>query len=271
MKKIMHIIVGALISSMLFSTTMFAQELKVMSYNVKAFEGQTNDPDLMFRLQPFADAIKRYNPDIICIQELETHTSRQGARELLTELGSLLGMYPLFGFSYVKDVGWYGNGILSKYPIMNTFSNLLPYNSSRSYDQRSYVAADILVPATGNAGGKIVRIVNTHLDHRYNSPWYGQREEHANRIVEDALDSAIPTILMGDMNEDPTGTNSKAIVAFSAACDRICDNSGTFSSSKLDYIFGFPKNIWTVIDYTVDRTNNLSDHYPIIGTVKLGN
>lgn len=271
MKKIIYIIVGALISSSLFLTTMSAQELKVMSYNVKSFEGQTNDPELMFRLQPFVDAIKKYNPDIICIQELETHTSRQGARELLTELGSLLGMYPLFGFSYIKDIGWYGNGILSKYPIMSTFSNLLPYNTSRSYDQRSYVAADILVPVPGNTEGKIVRIVNTHLDHRNTSPWYGQREEHANRIIEDALDSAIPTILMGDMNEGPSSANSRAIAAFNTVSDRICDNSGTFGGSKLDYIFGFPQNTWTIIDYAVDRTNNLSDHYPIIGTVRLDN
>jgi len=271
MKKILYVSIAAVLSVFFLVTTLSAQELKIMSYNVKAFEGQTNDPELMFRIQPFADEIKKYNPDIICIQELETHTSRQEARELLTELGSMLGMYPLFGFSYLKDIGWYGNGILSKYPIMNSFSDLLPYDKNKSHDQRSYVAADILIPVQGAPEGKTIRIVNTHLDHRNDSPDYGQRAVHAKYIIDNAFDSNIPTIIVGDMNESPTGTNSKAIAAFNAVCDRICDNTGTFGGSKLDYIFGYPQNAWTKVDYTVDRTNRLSDHYPIMGTVRLGN
>lgn len=36
-------------------------------------------------------------------------------KEKLTELASRLDMYPYFIMSYPKDVGFYGNGILSKY------------------------------------------------------------------------------------------------------------------------------------------------------------
>ena len=154
---------------------------------------------------------------------------------------------------------------------MSTFSSLLPYNNNQSYDQRSFVAADILIPVQGKPEGKIVRIVNTHLDHRNNSPYYGQREQHAKYIIDNAFDSSIPTILVGDMNEGPTSTNSKAIAAFNTVCDRICDDTGTFGGSKLDYIFSYPQSVWTKVDYTVDRTNRLSDHYPIIGTVRVSN
>lgn len=253
----------------LFAFAAHAQELKVMSYNIKSFE--TFDPATEFNVQIFADEIKKINPDIICIQELETHTSRMEMREVLTELGSLLGMYPLFGFSYVKDAGakgLYGNGILSKYPIINSFTEQLAYRSGTgwSYDQRSYQWAEILVPAAGKEGGQVVRIINTHLDHRNQSPNYGQRKQHAEYIVSKALDGSTPTLLFGDMNEGPS---SSAIAVFNEVFDRVCNNSGTFGGSKLDYIFSYPKTKWTVLDYKVYTTVNLSDHYPIMGTVKL--
>ena len=33
--------------------------------------------------------------------------------------------------SYPKDVGFYGNGILSKYPIVSSFSALHPYKHAK--------------------------------------------------------------------------------------------------------------------------------------------
>ena len=50
-------------------------------------------------------------------------------KEKLTELASRLGMYPYFIMSYPKDVGFYGNGILSKYPILNSFSAQFTYRA----------------------------------------------------------------------------------------------------------------------------------------------
>lgn len=272
MKKITYFCIGIFLSLFLFSIDGTAQELKIMSYNVKAFEAESNDPEVMFVLQPFADEILRHNPDVICIQELETHTSRQGRRELLTELGSLLGMYPYYGYSYTKETdgdgkgaGLYGNGILSKYPILNCHSEQLAYNSNQSYDQRSFQYTDILVPVNGKPEGQVVRIINTHLDHRSSSQ-NGQRTQHANYIVANALDSSIPTLMCGDMNEGPS---SPAIAVFNTVFDRMCNNSGTFGGAKLDYIFGYPQGKWTSVEYTVISSFRLSDHYPIMATVKI--
>ena len=66
--------------------------------------------------------------------------------------------------SYPKDVGFYGNGILSKYPIVSSFSALHPYKHAKGegnyqwntgyeyylygYDQRSMGYIDILVPTS---------------------------------------------------------------------------------------------------------------------------
>lgn len=262
-------IVGLLFTFILFSFVAQAQELKIMSYNIKSFE--TTSSETEFNVKIFADEIKKINPDVICIQELETHTSRMDMREVLTELGSLLGMYPLFGFSYEKDAGakgMYGNGILSKYPILNSFTEKLSYRAATgwSYDQRSYQWAEILIPVAGKDEGKIVRIINTHFDHRNQNPNYGQRKEHAEYIVSKALDGSTPTLLLGDLNEGPSAS---AITVLNEVFDRVCNNSGTFGGSKLDYILSYPKGKWDVVSYNVYTGVRLSDHYPIMGVIKL--
>ena len=55
-----------------------------------------------------------------------------------------------------------GNGILSKYPIVNSASVLLGMYTGA--DQRSAGWADILVPTDSKPEGVKVRIVCTHLD-----------------------------------------------------------------------------------------------------------
>lgn len=166
MKIIYKITILLLIFSGISSYS-FAQKLqvKILCWNVRAFEGDENKPEDIFKLEPFIEFIKKHNPDIIGIQELETHTSRQNSRELMTALAAELGMYPQFGFSYIADEGskgLYGNGILSKYPIMSTHSEPIPWIRNQS-DPRSVQWAEILIPHEGKE--TTIRIVNTHFDH----------------------------------------------------------------------------------------------------------
>ena len=119
MKLLKHIIrAGALCGLLLTTAAAEAQtvQLKVMEWNVLSFEMTDKSNQIDFIVDEYVDLIKAQNPDIVCINELETGTSRMG-KEKLTELASRLGMYPYFIMSYPKDVGFYGNGILSKYPI----------------------------------------------------------------------------------------------------------------------------------------------------------
>jgi endonuclease/exonuclease/phosphatase family metal-dependent hydrolase len=251
-----------------------AQTLKVMGWNILSFEGVNNIA--AFNVQPYVDFIKQENPDIICFNEFETATSRMGVIEKLTEVGRLLGMYPFFGFSYVKGDGYYGNGILSKYPYYNTYSSLI-VKPSGTADQRSVEYVDILVPTSEKPEGVVVRIVCTHLDHEGTA---NNRRDQARDVVAKTLTgSTIPTLLLGDMNQ---AVNTTTTTTYTAVCDRVCDNTTTYgNSSKLDYFFSYPQGKWTKIDYRVVKSasglsgglllNQLSDHYPYIGTVMLNN
>lgn len=255
----------------------FAQkmQLKVMCWNIKAFEGDPSNPDDIFKLEPFIEIIKKHNPDIIGFQELETHTSRQGSKELLTKLAAELGMYPQFGFSYIADQGskgLYGNGLLSKYPILNSHSEPIPWEKDQA-DPRSFQWIDILIPFDGKE--EMIRIVNTHLDHK---SWV---DKSFNYVREEACEtSELPTILMGDFN---FGINryeyEHCLIPYFNLFDPglwpdklTGDYQGTWGGTKLDYIVGYPKGKWNPVDFKVDRSSgDLSDHYPVIVMLELNN
>jgi endonuclease/exonuclease/phosphatase family metal-dependent hydrolase len=268
MKKIQYLTGITIGLWMLLSAPVLqAQTLKVMEWNILSFEGINNVN--AFNVQPFVDFIKTENPDVICFNEFETATSRMEVIEKLTEVGRLLGMYPFFGFSYVKNDGYYGNGILSKYPYCNTYSSLI-VKPSGTADQRSVEYVDIMVPTTGKPAGTVVRVVCTHLDHQGTA---NNRRDQARDVVAKTLTgSTIPTLVLGDMNQ---GVTTATTTTYTDVCDRVCDNTTTYgNSSKLDYFFSYPKGAWTKNDYRVVKSAvlaQLSDHYPIVGTVTVNN
>ena len=146
MKLLKHIIrAGALCGLLLTTAAAKAQtvQLKVLDWNVLSFEMTDKSNQIDFIVDEYVDLIKAQNPDIVCINELETGTSRMG-KEKLTELASRLDMYPYFIMSYPKDVGFYGNGILSKYPIVSSFSALHPYKHAKGATTSGIQAMNII-------------------------------------------------------------------------------------------------------------------------------
>lgn len=176
---------------------------------------------------------------------------------------------PLLHLSYDKDNGYYGNGILSKYPIVNSKSVLL--GMYEGADQRSVGWADILVPTDANPDGVKVRVICTHLDaFGGDETCFGQAKEVIADAVVPATQAGIPSVLMGDMN---CGPSTEAIKEYQKYGTKLCNNDTTFSGgSKLDYFLSFPAGEWSCTDFKVLKTGdypNLSDHFPIIGTAVL--
>ena len=281
MKLLKHIIrAGALCGLLLTTAAAKAQtvQLKVLDWNVLSFEMTDKSNQIEFIVDEYVDLIKAQNPDIVCINELETGTSRMG-KEKLTELASRLDMYPYFIMSYPKDVGFYGNGILSKYPIVSSFSALHPYKHAKGegnyqwntgyeyylygYDQRSMGYIDILVP-TSDSDGQIVRIICTHFDHCGIDQVIQQQEQ--NVVTQAGLNNPeYPTILMGDLN---VGWGTNVLPEFRNLGDHI-------GVSWVDHIFAFPKGRWTGHDFkshscpAANGKASLSDHDPITATLVL--
>lgn len=81
-----------------------------MTYNVRNCHGVDDSTNY----QRVADIIKRINPQIIAIQELDSATLRSKGMVALNELAVRTGMYAEYGPTIDYLGGKYGNGVLSK-------------------------------------------------------------------------------------------------------------------------------------------------------------
>lgn len=247
--------------------------LRCMEWNIKSFEYDDNSNDPAFAIAEMMDKVREQNAEIVCMNEFETGTGRMKVTEKLTECAQYLNMFPFFGVSYVKESGYYGNGILSKYPIFNSASKTLGRYNTYANDIRSVAYADILVPTDAKPEGVVVRIVTTHIETFCDSyTQVMQVREVIDFAIAPAVARNIPVLLMGDMN---MGASADGIKEYEKVGTRLCNNDGTFSGiGKLDYFISFPQGKWSCSDYTVlkgGRYEVLSDHYPIIGTAVLKN
>lgn len=275
MKIRKYILGAALLAGTVFpQVALQAQDvkLKCMEWNVKALELRDNT-NVTRDISRFVAEMRNQSADIVCMNEFETLSGHMSLREKVTEFASQLGMYPFFIHSYNKagNDGYYGNCILSRYPIVNSGRALLGMYDGA--DQRSVGWVDILVPTTSKPEGVKVRIVCTHLDaFGGSSTCYEQAKEVLEQAVAPAVADNIPVLLMGDMNCGPSST---AIAEYEKTGSRLCNNDVTWEDiSKLDYYIGFPQGKWSCADYQVHNTPTfyeLSDHYAISGTAVLKN
>lgn len=273
MSKIL-IRIGAAVSALLLSGVLSAQTLTLMDFNVRSFEvsnesGQT----LVDDISDYIEFFREQDPDILTLNEFENYTSRM-KRDRMSEIAAALGMYAYYIKSYPKDIGYYGNCILSKYPIINASTQLISYQhykgegnyqwNSDEYtsiwgaDQRSVGYVDILVP-TSESENVIVRVACTHLDHLIGGDG---KEKQCQEVVDFAsLASPVyPSLLLGDMNE--SGSYNMGPVL---------DAGDWFWQPGLnfDHCFGFPKNQWTKVSAEDVRSGALSDHNAIKVVVTL--
>lgn len=203
--KISKYILGAALFAGLFFPQAEAEaqdvKLKCMEWNIKSLEYRGNS-NVSKDISRFVTEIENQQADIVCFNEFETLTGAMYMKEKATEFAKELGMYPFFIHSYDKDSGYYGNVILSRYPIVNSGRVLLGMYAGA--DQRSAGWADILVPTDANPTGVKVRIVCTHLDaFGGDETCYEQAKEVIAKAIEPALAEGTPVILMGDMNCGP--------------------------------------------------------------------
>jgi endonuclease/exonuclease/phosphatase family metal-dependent hydrolase len=130
--------------------------------------------------------------DIAVFQEMETRSSRGGAEKDIAVLAGLSRPHHLAGPNIKHGDGWYGNLLVSRYPVMASWTHNL---ETVSYlEPRNAVDALIDTPL-----GKI-RVIGTHLSL---SP-FERRSEGRNllRLISEVEeDEKNPILLMGDLNE----------------------------------------------------------------------
>jgi endonuclease/exonuclease/phosphatase family metal-dependent hydrolase len=211
-----------------------------------------------YDVTPFATLIQQHKPDVVALQEVDYKASRSGNKDFVTELGAALGMFPVFGKTVPSGTGEYGIAVLSRYPFSSTVMHILP-NPEGTKEQRGVLVTTIPFPS-----GHTLRFVSTHLDHSTDAV----RSAMASALNALLLSGSTPTILGGDFNAQPS---ESAITTTMQSWKRICTDEATFPNvptTKIDYLFGYPKANCTVISYQVIKRTNISDHCAILAEVE---
>ena len=228
--------------------------LKIMSYNLRFGELAT--------MKQIGEYIASEAPDIVALQECDwdTHRTRaphQNGVRFVNELAYLSGMFGLYGKSIDYAGGYYGIGILSRYPILRSERVLLP-NDGKS-EQRSMLIADIELPS-----GKIVTFVCTHLEVKTSE----MRQEQVRFINRYFKGSKNNIILCGDMNAEPDSEEMRELAGKWA---NLTDRNLTFSTAKpqmkIDYIWARPASRVSLLSTRVCTETKLSDHFPIVSEI----
>jgi endonuclease/exonuclease/phosphatase family metal-dependent hydrolase len=143
-------------------------------------------------LRRIHNLMNEYEVDIGVFQEIETRISRGGTEQDIETLAGPERPYHLPALTLKEDDGWYGNLIVSKYPIVRGLIHDL--ETSKSFEPRNAVDALIETPL-GPA-----RIIGTHLSLSPFERWSEVR--NLVRLIDQVEETEKnPLFLMGDINE----------------------------------------------------------------------
>ncbi|KJF45438.1 endonuclease/exonuclease/phosphatase family protein [Draconibacterium sediminis] len=231
--------------------------VRVLTFNI--LHGATTKGD--FDLDKIASVIKSTNPDLVALQEVDFKTNRAKNYDLVTELGWRTKMAPLFGIAMPYDGGGYGEGILTKMPILSSKNVPLPH----SPNNEPRAALQVLVQLES---GDTISFIGTHLEHQENST---DRIDQVKTINEVFAPCKYPTILAGDLNATPNSEPISILKEYWTANDQ--KGAFTYPSNdpeiKIDYIFFRPAGKWQVVETEVICDEIASDHCAVLSVLRL--
>ena len=257
MKKLITL----LLATLLVSNAAFSQDEKNITVRVLTFNilhGATTQGD--FDLDKIASVIKDVNPDLVALQEVDFKTNRARKYDLATELGWRTKMAPLFGIAMPFDGGGYGEGILSKMPIVASKNVPLPHSPGNE----PRAALQVLLEMES---GDTISFIGTHLEHQQKST---DRINQVNKINTVFADGKYPAILAGDLNATPE--SEPIMILKKYWIDSFGDKpEPTYSSNnpqkKIDYIMFRPAEKWEVIENRVICDTVASDHCAVLSVL----
>lgn len=249
------------------SNFLFAQQnkeaVKVLTYNI--YHGE-NPFDLgKSNLEEIAELIKKINPDMVAMQEVDSMTTRTanvyGAKvDLVQKLAELTGYTGYFAKAMDFAEGGYGEGVLVKGSATFETQNLpIPVGG----EPRAAAWATITLDS-----GKKIAFAGTHLCHQFEENRIAQVSEVSKKAKKEKL----PTIWAGDLNFTPTSKEYQSIKGnWKDSGTLPTPYSPTYGSmddgARIDYVW-FDSSKFTLLSYEVLNVPH-SDHYPVLVTLQL--
>ncbi|MCD8510888.1 MAG: endonuclease/exonuclease/phosphatase family protein [Bacillus sp. (in: Bacteria)] len=223
--------------------------ITAVTYNIQYGKGQSGEVNLAQTIKK----LQSLDAQIISLQEVERYSIRSHFQDQVKLLANSLDMHAAFYPSLTYPGLYYGNVVLSKYPIKEV--EIVHFPSSK--ETRTAVITKVEWME-----GELIYVVNTHLG-------LNQRERllAIEKIYSKVTSLDGPVLVMGDLNAVP-----------SAGEYQLWDDVLTKSNDgtplvtyyrhnwQIDYIFHSRE--FQVIDTYVAKSE-VSDHYPLIGVFLL--
>lgn len=229
-------------------------QVRILTYNIHHAEGT----DAKIDAARIAAVIQSADPDFVAVQEVDVRTTRVAGADLAHQLAARTGLHAVFGKTIDYRGGWYGNALLSRWPLHGFVNHEMP--SSPGRERRA------VIEGTTGSG---FHFLATHLD--VTEP---DRLLAVGRIAEIVASrpADLPMILAGDLNAAAgSATMDELFKDWSNAIGE--DPLPTYPAAKptrqIDYILFRPAARWRVVEARVLDEAIASDHRPLLAVLEL--
>ena len=244
--------------------------IRVMTYNIHHGVGT----DSVFDIDRIGKTIRHADADIVALQDVDRWVDRTDKMDSMTKLADLTGMTYTFAKSMSVGGGENGNGILTRYPILE--EKHITFRAQVSNEKRN------LIRLVLDVRGTELVFMNTELN-GLNDDSVVTRDI-AEIVAAGTENQNVPAILAVSMNSSPENSSVAALNNAFQDCWAIsgAGNGFTYPSNtaanRLDYIFVSKHQVPTdtksievnlmPVESTVLFTN-ASDHAPLVVTLKI--
>ena len=231
------------------------RELRLMTYNVGNFSKYQDDS-----LPEVARLIRECDASLVSLNELDSCNRRHDTFQLQQLADTLAGCSFHFARAFPFAGGAYGNGVLSREPVLQAFTLALPQadgaepRSAAIVETESCIFASVHLDYVGKEARRLqVETLNEWFQNRYGG--YGK-----------------PVFLCGDLNSRP---DSEILALLQEKWILLSGTGPTYSTEQprqcIDYILAFKDAIpirTASSRVLTEGTALLSDHFPVLVTVE---
>jgi endonuclease/exonuclease/phosphatase family metal-dependent hydrolase len=225
--------------------------VRLMTWNIHGAVGRNS----RFDLARVVALIRRWSPDIIALQEVDSRRRQPDGINPFVMLQNALGKHGIGAKSISTTDGDYGQMLISCCPILDSSVHDISWPER---EPRRAIMAEISLPE-----GRL-RLVATHLGLAIH-----ERRNQARTLLKIAGSAAVPTVVLGDFNDwFWPGSVRKVLSREFPGRSRHRTFPSLCPLLRLDRIYCRPCE--ALLCSFVDRSaRDISDHLPVIGDVAL--
>lgn len=226
--------------------------MRVLTWNIQGGIGKGGRSDL----GPVVALIRRWEPDIVALQEVDSRKCAPGEVPAFTFITQQLGFHAVEAKTIIaKDGGEYGQMLSSRWEMIRSEIHDI---SVPHREPRRAIEAEIETPSG------CVHIVASHF-----GLTFGERRRQAEAVAALAARSPHPAIVLGDFNDwTRHGTVQKTLSGIFPALTQHRTWPSFFPVLRLDRVFCRPGAVLAESRTDPDGAR-YSDHLPIIADINL--